>query len=63
MTLTAADVADSQKLQHVPLACFGNGRGKPSKNQKNVVQKDIFVPSQALEDFMKKKPEVSHSHH
>jgi hypothetical protein len=63
MTMTAESVVESinnnPHSSHVPLACFGNGRNqKQPRNNKIIRSPDLFLPSEALEQFMKNKPEV-----
>jgi len=66
MTLTATAAPSPRqdgRSSHVPLACFGNGRNQRlPRNHKATRPHDLFVPSKALEEFMKKKPEVSRPH-
>jgi len=61
MTMTAtAEAPSASRLDSVPLCCYGNGRRlTPSRNQKMArTHPELIVPSKALEEFMKNKPEL-----
>lgn len=64
-TMTAPSAAtgpSSERLRHVPLACFGNGRRTERTRNDKMPRKqpDLFVPSKALEEFIGKMPQVRH---